>query len=259
MSIFCPFASDANCQNDAAVDLLSKIFGNQFIQSFVLGKSAAGTPPATGELVPVLFGALGHMALVFAAFLFLVLVFTSVLHTAQDGELFGAGSKKAWVVLRFVAAVIFLLPTVSMYSMVNVILMMIVLASNGLTNKSYREFLSTIVLNPSPSFASIENSDPYGYRPYAMQKLRQYQCSRVLNANFREEGVNIGEKVYEDGQTYRVSVVGGEKQFYSSLVDRNGVLDAGYFGALCGTSTYIVANSDSVNSNYKFLTSENVD
>lgn len=74
MSIFCPSQTDSTCQNDAAIDLLGKIFGDGFIQAFVLGKSAAATAPATGELTPVLFGALGHLALVFAAFLFLFLV-----------------------------------------------------------------------------------------------------------------------------------------------------------------------------------------
>jgi DNA topoisomerase VI subunit A len=47
---------------------------------------------------------------------------------------------------------------------------MIVLASNGMTNKANREFLQTAIQNPSPSFASIDNYDPYGYRAFALQK-----------------------------------------------------------------------------------------
>ncbi|RJN71458.1 hypothetical protein D3X68_13790, partial [Acinetobacter baumannii] len=259
MSIFCPSQTDSTCQNDAAIDLLGKIFGDGFIQAFVLGKSAAATAPATGELTPVLFGALGHLALVFAAFLFLFLVFTSVLHTARDGEVFGAGKKKHWVILRILMSGVMILPTTSLYSVSSVVLMMVVLASNGETNKAYREFLNTVVMNPSPSFASVDGLDPYGFRAYAIQKLRQYTCVRVLNQNFAAEGVSVGEKKYSDGQTYYVSNIGGERQFNSSLVDRNNVLDQGYFGAICGTSSYIVANADSVDSNFKYLTSENPD
>lgn len=80
-----------------------------------------------------------------------------------------------------------------------------------------------------------------------------------MNQNFAAEGVSVGEKKYSDGQTYYVSNIGGERQFNSSLVDRNNVLDQGYFGAICGTSSYIVANADSVDSNFKYLTSENPD
>ena len=114
MSIYCPFSSDSTCQNDAAVALLGKIFGHDFIQAFVTGNSPAATAPPSGELAPVLFGALGHMGLVAAAFLFLCLIFSSVMHTAQDGEVFGQGSNKGWVVIRFITAVVFLLPPVSL-------------------------------------------------------------------------------------------------------------------------------------------------
>lgn len=258
MSIFCPFASDSTCQNDAAVNLLGDIFGHSFIQAFVTGNSPAAIAPPAGELAPVLFGALGHMALVFAAFLFLCLVFSSVMHTAQDGEVFGQGSKKGWVVIRFVTAVVFLMPTVSLYSVINIILMMVILASNGLTNKSNRQFLETTMQNPSPSFASISDYDPYGYRAFALQKLRQYQCVRVLNANFGAEGAQVGEKVYSDGTRSYIKTIGGENIFHGELVDNNKYLDQGYFGALCGSSDYIVTNSAALGTNIKYL-SQNPD
>lgn len=253
MSIYCPFSSDSTCQNDAAVALLGKIFGHDFIQAFVTGNSPAATAPPSGELAPVLFGALGHMGLVAAAFLFLCLIFSSVMHTAQDGEVFGQGSKKGWVVIRFITAVVFLLPTVSLYSVINILLLMIVLASNGMTNKANREFLQTAIQNPSPSFASIDNYDPYGYRAFALQKIRQYQCTRVLNANFSPDA-SIGEKVYPDGSRSYIKTVGGENIFHGELVDNNKYLDQGYFGAICGSSDYIVTNASALGTNIKYLT-----
>lgn len=254
MSIYCPFSSDSTCQNDAAVALLGKIFGHDFIQAFVTGNSPAATAPPSGELAPVLFGALGHMGLVAAAFLFLCLIFSSVMHTAQDGEVFGQGSKKGWVVIRFITAVVFLLPTVSLYSVINILLLMIVLASNGMTNKANREFLQTIINNPSPSFASIDNYDPYGYRAFALQKIRQYQCVRVLNANFGADGASIGEKIYPDGTKSYIKTVGGENIYHGELVDNNKYLDQGYFGAICGSTDYIVTNASALGTNIKYLT-----
>ncbi|WP_173912975.1 DotA/TraY family protein [Acinetobacter sp. Marseille-Q1618] len=254
MSIFCPIASDSTCQNDKAVELLGDIFGKTFINAFVNGNSAAATPPPAGDLVPVLFGALGHMALVFAAFLFLVLIFNSVLHTAQDGEVFGQGSKKGTVIIRFVTAVIFLMPTASMYSVVNVLLIMIVLASNGITNKANHEILKTQLQNPSMSYQSIQNNDTYGYRAYSIQKLRQYHCVNVLNSNYAAEGVKVGDKIYADGSISYKQEIGGELIYRGEFVDNAKIIDIGMFGAICGTSDYIVTSNSGLGLNIKYLT-----
>ena len=70
MALFC--ISDSECKNDAAVNTLANIYGNDFVFSFITGSQFPGfTTPEASAMAPILLGGLADIAMIVAIFMFL--------------------------------------------------------------------------------------------------------------------------------------------------------------------------------------------
>lgn len=190
MGLFC-LDTDKQCENDAAVQVLSNIFGSQFIDGFIKTGNPASALPNPTDLAPIILGGLGMVATMLAVVVFLSLSFLAVLNSAQDGEAFGKGSAKSIIIVRFVFSIILLTPTNSGYCIAQIILMMFVLWSNGETNKIYSNVVSASAMSKlgvTPTSLTLsENQDVYGVRGFALGHFSQAYCYNLVNANYYPE------------------------------------------------------------------------
>lgn len=190
MGLFC-LDTDKQCENDAAVQVLSNIFGSSFIDGFIKTGNPASAIPNPTDLAPIILGGLGMVATMLAVVVFLSLSFIAVLNSAQDGEAFGKGSAKSIIIVRFVFSIILLTPTNSGYCISQIILMIFVLWSNGETNKIYSNVVSASAMSKlgvTPTSLTLsQNQDVYGVRGFALAHFAQAYCYNLVNANYYPE------------------------------------------------------------------------
>ncbi|HFG7030453.1 TPA: DotA/TraY family protein [Acinetobacter baumannii] len=185
MSIYCQIQSNPDCTNDQAIHMLGSIFGHRFIDAFISGGSPANAAPEMGTIAPALMGGISSIAFSLAVVLASALLLTALLNSAQDGEAFGKGSTKATIVMRFLFSWLMLLPTTSGYSIIQVLLMGMVLWSNGSNNKLYQDSITQALYStPSLNSPTSQESDIWGLRTITIDALRQIHCTNVLNAEF---------------------------------------------------------------------------
>lgn len=235
-SFYC--VDTASCQSDAAITILGKMYGNGFIQGFLTeGVVASQVRPGSSDLAPVLLGGLADVSVILAMVMFFCLLFTSLITSAQDGEAFGKGSSKVIIVIRFLASMAMLLPTASGYCMIQVVLMFLVLWSNGETNKLYNNVVKSGIVSTNVSFASKSTeADIYGLRGLAMAHFKQLVCVNTLNA------VYYGQTVPPTGGTHNLNSGSGTIMTDTSdiYLPSNGV---GMVGAVDISAQNATANS----------------
>lgn len=197
MSMFCP--SGDECQQDTAVKVLGHTYGNDFINAFFTsGTTASNIKPSS--ITPEILGGLATMAGILAITLFILLVVQILITSAQDGEAFGKGSTKAVIVSRFLISFALLLPTASNYAIVQIILMTLVLFSNGQTNELYNNIVKISAIShsiPDEPVTSLKTgTDVYGVRGFAVAHLQQAFCVNLLNTNYSSSVNGSAELAY---------------------------------------------------------------
>lgn len=190
MSLFC-LASDPQCENDSAIDVLSNTYGYDFIHSFFTN----GTYPAEvvpTSIAPIILGGIASVAGMLAIVVFICLILTSLINSAQDGEAFGKGSAKSIIFLRFLFSFVMLFPTASGYCLAQILLMTVVLWSNGETNKLYNNIVMKSAIQDidytTKSASVSDNVDAFGIRGFALGHFQQAYCLNLLNANYSPIG-----------------------------------------------------------------------
>ena len=143
----CPI--DGNCETDTAVQILKYIFDSNFINAYISGGNPALVKVATADvngitpsIMPMLVNQISGIALFIALIFLCFVVLKSVLTSANDGELAGVSrGTGSWMGTygRPLFAVVMLAPTISGYSMIAVLVMWVVMMSNGAANKIYME------------------------------------------------------------------------------------------------------------------------
>ena len=143
----CPI--DGNCETDTAVQILKYIFDSNFINAYTSGGNPALVKVATTEvggitpsILPMLVNQISGIALFIALIFLCFVVLQSVLTSANDGELAGVSrGAGSWMGTygRPLFAVVMLAPTISGYSMIAVLVMWVVMMSNGAANRIYME------------------------------------------------------------------------------------------------------------------------
>ena len=190
MSLFC-LDTDPKCENDAAVNVLSNIFGSKFIEGFVSSGNPAAALPNPTDIAPILMGGMGMVACMLAVVVFVGLTLTALITSAQDGEAFGKGSAKSIIFARFIFSILMLLPTNSGYCSAQIILMVFVLWSNAETNEIYTDVVAASAMSKigmSSNFDAIsESEDVYGVRGFALAHFAQAYCYNLINANYYPE------------------------------------------------------------------------
>lgn len=190
MSLFC-LASDPQCENDSAIDVLSNIYGYDFIHAFFTSGSYPAEIAPT-SIAPIILGGLANVAGMLAIVVFICLILTSLLNSAQDGEAFGKGSAKSVIFLRFLFSFSLLFPTASGYCVAQIILMTFVLWSNGETNKLYNNVVMKSAIQDidysSKSATVSDDIDAFGVRGFALGHFQQAYCLNLLNANYSPVG-----------------------------------------------------------------------
>lgn len=190
MSLFC-LDTDPTCKNDAAVNVLSNIFGSKFIEGFISSGNPASSMPNATDIAPIILGGLGMVACMLAVVVFISLSITALITSAQDGEAFGKGSAKSIIFARFLFSILMLLPTNSGYCTAQIILMMFVLWSNAETNEIYTDVVAASAMSNvgmTSNFNAIrESQDVYGVRGVALAHFAQAYCYNLVNANYYKE------------------------------------------------------------------------
>lgn len=184
MSLFCQ-STNPNCDGDQAVAMLSSIFGSDFINAFINLTGPAATASSTGTLTNIVVGGVGSVAFSLIFFAAVAVGFNALLKSAQDGEVFGEGSKKQTIVARVLYSIIMLLPTVSGYHLIQVIGMGVVLWSNNVSN-TINNLTTAEALVSSASLADTKDKerDIFKFRTVTPNIIRQLHCTHVLNKEF---------------------------------------------------------------------------
>ena len=195
-SLFC-LQSDPTCANDAAVNALKAIYGDNFISSFL----EPGTFPAAAirsatDLAPILFRGIAVVAGLLAVAIGFCLVFTNLVSSAQDGEAFGKGSKKSVILLRAGFGMAMLMPTPAGYCLAQIVLMFFILWSNGETNQIYRNVVAASAMSninasmDGTNNVLADNVDVYGLRGVSLMYFKQAYCTNLLNQNYKSSLFN---------------------------------------------------------------------
>ena len=187
MSLFC-LETDPNCESDAAVGVLSNIFGSKFIEGFISSGNPAAAIPNPTDIAPIILGGLGLVACMLAVVVFVCLTITTLINSAQDGEAFGKGSAKSIIFVRFIFSIVLLMPTNSGYCTAQILLMVFVLWSNAETNEIYTDVVASSAMSNigmTSNFDAISSSqDVYGVRGFALAHFVQAYCYNLVNANY---------------------------------------------------------------------------
>ena len=212
ISLFC--ISDDECKNDAAVNTLANIYGNDFVHAFFTGsQNPSMVSPEANAMAPILLGGLADIAGIVAIFMLFTITAIALLNSAQDGEAFGKGAAGHIITGRMLLSGILLLPTPSGYCVVQIMLMFIILGSNAATNYIYQKVvkasaLSSITFNQNISSNSIKNLtniDIYGVRGFSLAHFQQNYCVNLLNANYGQNDISASGQITLKGQTYYIS------------------------------------------------------
>lgn len=220
MSLFC-LDTDPTCRSDAAVNVLSNIFGSKFIEGFISSGNPAAAIPNPTDIAPILLGGLGTVACMLAVVVFICLSITALITSAQDGEAFGKGSAKSIIFARFIFSILMLLPTNSGYCSAQIILMVFVLWSNAETNQIYTDVVSASAMSNigmTSNFDAIkESQDVYGVRGFALAHFVQAYCYNLVNANYYPESYSPARS----GTSHGINPIGEVSSIYINNNTKN--------------------------------------
>lgn len=153
--------SQIPCENDVALQMLKKIFGEDFIHSFYV----PGTPhpavidPASDTIMSLIASNLSHAALIATALIIIVSIYKGLISGASDGVAVAFTEKSSLMGLfgRPLFSLMMLMPTVSGFPVIYLLVMFITLTSNGITNAGFKEYIE-VDYKPSGSVARLNDS-----------------------------------------------------------------------------------------------------
>lgn len=258
----CPI--DGNCETDTAVQILRYIFDTNFINAYTSGGNPALTKVATTEVggvtpsvLPLLVNQISSIALFIALIFLCFFVLKSVLTSANDGEIVGVSrGSGSWMGTygRPLFSVVMLAPTISGYSMIAVLVMWVVMMSNGAANRIYMQAADfnlgagrLLQVEDNPTFNAVNNLyDPTFYgalHGYCAKSAYETLGSNPVRFNFADDKV------------------GGHRTISFSIEDTDPSGQPGksnVAGNLCGTFTMKYSITGSFSESDEFTLLKNV-
>ena len=160
MSFACPSSSDATCSQDSAVNILRKIFGDDYVNAFLMQGSQ--NPALVGDPNTVMSIASSYVASLSITAAILIIVFNTYKWFAEssyDGEAVGLSERSGLLGFfgRPVFSLIMLAPTASGYPLIHIVIMTLILWSNGAANTLYTKFASSRIMPIGSDMAFLDN------------------------------------------------------------------------------------------------------
>lgn len=199
------------CQTDTAIQILKYIFDEAFIESYLTSGSMPATVQLSGEkIMPLIINQVSQVALSVTLVILVFYWIFAFLSSAGDGQIKGLAQRDSSFLGSYgrpIFSCLMLFPTLSGYSIISVIVMWIVVMSNGIANSTFVKLadnqmtVSTLVGDNATKNLKIANSmiDPvfygamHGYCSLSAQTYIGTSDIR-LNSNHGESG---SSSVYE--------------------------------------------------------------
>lgn len=187
-----PCPADGSACPDASVEILSQVFGPA-VHKLAMGQGTGGITSA-GNTLASMMEIFNSGIMLVAGLLISAIVVGSVLNTANDGEVMGKNWSTPNTILRVVTGGGMLLPTMSGYSVLQMLVLTITLWAVGLANQVYRAGVEVGILNGDLAVTSAQMgiadktvNDSYAladFRVFAEGLTRSSYCAHVANATY---------------------------------------------------------------------------
>ncbi|HRI92462.1 MAG TPA: DotA/TraY family protein [Accumulibacter sp.] len=227
-----PFSPPAD---DVTVGILGHIFG-PIIDVLVKGQDP-NTVAAASNLLATLFSFFNSGILVVGSIIVSYVASMGAINTANDGEAMGKAWSTVWTPVRIVTGGAVLLPSVSGYSFIQMIVLMIALWSIGFATGMYKLGMTLGVLKPDGIVATAYQTGTYfGLRDFGKQYLAAAYCARAANTIYADAAGNpavMANSAAADKQT----VTGTRTDYTFFIKDRNAATNLGGGEPICGTVT----------------------
>lgn len=227
-----PFSPPAD---DVTVGILQHIFG-PIIDVLVKGQDP-NTVAAASNLLATLFSFFNSGILVVGSIIVSYVASMGAINTANDGEAMGKAWSTVWTPVRIVAGGAVLLPSVSGYSFIQMLVLMISLWSIGFATGMYKLGMTLGVLKPDGIVAtSYQTGTYFGLRDFGKQYLAAAYCARAANTIYADAAGN--PSVMANSAAADKQVTTGSRTDYTFFIkDRNAATNLGGGAPICGTVT----------------------
>lgn len=193
MSVICSEATNVEtaCQDDIAINMMKKLFGEDFINAFYIDSAPhpAVVEIADGDatILSLIASNLSGVALIVALIVITATIYKGLINSANDGVAVGFNDKSSLLGLfgRPLFSLAMLMPTVSGFPVIYLVIVLITLTSNGLTNQGFQKYIE---LDYKPQSIAARLDDP-NYKsandlmkPVFYGALHGY-CVKYANAN----------------------------------------------------------------------------
>jgi len=189
---FSPCPTEGGACSDASVSILTELFGSA-VHKLATGQDLEGVSAATNTIASML-SVFNSSIMLVAGFLMTAITFSSVMNTANDGEIMGKNWSTPYTVMRMIAGCGALMPTASGYSIIQMMVLTISLWGIGLANNIYRQGVEIGILQGDLASTSAQMgiTDRTVNESYALADLRTFAeglthslyCSHVANATY---------------------------------------------------------------------------
>ena len=149
MSVICSgdTSVDTACQDDIALNMMKKLFGDDFINAFYIENTPhpAIVEIADGDatILALIASNLSSVAFIAALIIIIITMYKGLINSANDGVAVGFNDKSSLLGLfgRPLFSLAMLMPTVSGFPVIYLIIVFITLTSNGLTNEGFQKYI----------------------------------------------------------------------------------------------------------------------
>lgn len=170
MSLICSELDNAQpsngtmpCQDDIAIQMLKKVFGDTFIESFYVPGTkhpALAAPSGSGDTIMSLIASnLSYAAFLVAILILIFSIYKGLISGASDGVAVAFSDKSNLMGLfgRPLFSLAMLLPTLSGFPVIYLLIIFITLTSNGLANMGFSKYIE-VDYKPSGAVARLDDT-----------------------------------------------------------------------------------------------------
>ena len=166
MSVICSEATnvDTACQDDIGINMMKTLFGDDFINSFYIDNTPhpAVVQIAEGDatILSLIASNLSAVAFIVALIIIILTTYKGLISSANDGAAVGFNDKSSLLGLfgRPLFSLAMLMPTVSGFPVIYLIIVFITLTSNGLTNEGFQKYIEKDY-NPQSIAARLDDQN----------------------------------------------------------------------------------------------------
>lgn len=212
MSVICsePTNVDTACENDVAINMMKTLFGDDFIKSFYIDNT---THPALVQVAPgdetilsLIASNLSSAALIVALIVIIITIWKGIIGGANDGGAVGFNDKTSLMGLygRPVFSLAMLMPTASGFPVIYLIIVLITLTFNGITNQGFEAYIDR---DYQPQSIAARFDDPNYKSANDMMKPAFYgalhgYCVKYANTNLTADMKLMRDDHFFDPATF---------------------------------------------------------